>query len=140
MSGVLGPVFMEEIYESIQCVNSTYDLCEAEGIEATIIDPPGGIDISYKLPAPPSPRTKDFSIFPNPAQQEVHLDFSQFLNQSALIRIYSLQGQLMEERIIDELGPSPISFDVKKYRAGYYLASVLFDGKTLKTAQFIVGK
>jgi hypothetical protein len=82
----------------------------------------------------------DFSIFPNPANNEVYFDLSAYSGQSLLIEIYNLQGQLVIERKVEEVFDSPLLFNLNNFKDAVYMAVIHIEGENLKTKKFLVKK
>jgi hypothetical protein len=66
----------------------------------------------------------NIGLTPNPAREEVTLDFSQLLGQEATIQIFNINGQLMQERQIDVIERSTETFAIERFPAGTYWISV----------------
>ena len=77
-----------------------------------------------------------FIIFPNPAQDEIHIDLKPFAGQRALIQIFNAQGILVKTHRVDKASTHPERIDLKGMANGLYLISVKLDGHQLMTQPF----
>ena len=66
----------------------------------------------------------NIGLTPNPAREEVTLDFSQLIGQEATIQIFNINGQLMQERQIDVIERSTETFAIERFPTGTYWISV----------------
>ncbi len=64
--------------------------------------------------------TKDFTVFPNPAKDEVRVDLSDYYGQQVQLQILNQLGQPLLQRQLKEVGSSPESFDVNQLNNGIY--------------------
>ena len=55
-----------------------------------------------------------------------------------MIRIYSLQGQLVEERRMAEIPDGPLEWRLENYSNGLYLAVLFVEGQQVQTGRFVV--
>lgn len=83
---------------------------------------------------------QNFIVIPNPAQDQFDLSLDLESKADALdIRVYNLQGALMEKRSIVKPGFKVRSrFDVSNYSEGAYLVQITFDNKETITKKVIV--
>ena len=105
-----------------------FDFNEAvstELLETEIVDNNVSIDIKNKV--------SNIHIFPNPAKEIVTIDFEN--QQSGIIQIYSLSGQLMVEQIFKNSNKENIN--IKTFNRGVYLVKVQ-DSKTSELKKLIV--
>jgi hypothetical protein len=66
-----------------------------------------------------------FTVFPNPAQDYIILDFSMLLKDRTIISIYDLAGNLIENRTINDPGDNTFRLDFSKpIQPGIYMVSV----------------
>lgn len=73
-----------------------------------------------------------FSIYPNPASENIYISFSQELTNS-IFKIYDVTGKIMEEGKINYLKQN---ISLKKYYNGIYLI-IISDGEKTVTKKFV---
>lgn len=78
-----------------------------------------------------------FAVFPNPTTDVLKLELNENIGKSAMIRIYSPQGQLMVEKAVDKI-VGTLEFDVSSYTKGTYIANVQIDGGLPTAMCFVV--
>ena len=81
-----------------------------------------------------------YGLHPNPTSDVITMKMEGGIEQSAIIRIYNLQGQLMVERQVDNLLSESLQFDVSSYPGGIYHMVLLVEGRTPTTNRFVVNK
>ena len=69
-----------------------------------------------------------FQIFPNPAQLNVNLVFSQPL-ENTIIKIGNIAGQNCYNYIVSGLNSNHVSIDISNFISGIYFIEVIIDGK-----------
>lgn len=74
------------------------------------------------------------NIYPNPAQDNISIDFSQ--NASGLIRIFNQWGQLLQESKIDDAQSTNIT--LSSYENGLYYLTFLNENGVLNTKAFTI--
>ncbi|MGO2102981.1 MAG: reprolysin-like metallopeptidase [Psychroflexus halocasei] len=79
----------------------------------------------------------DFSIYPNPTNGEFSLNFSKALNKNAIAKIYSLQGQVIEEINLSSQSTSHQIKLTNALQSGVYLIEVN-DGQSKSVEKLIV--
>lgn len=113
----------------INALNNGNVVCEPE------IRPggPGLIDVEPEL-------ATGISLFPNPASNTVNVSLKEQLGKPALIRIYSMQGQLMAEQNYLSLEQGELAFDVSRFANGSYTIMISVDGDVPVMKKFVVQK
>ncbi|MEM1322250.1 MAG: lectin-like protein [Bacteroidota bacterium] len=81
-----------------------------------------------------------FSVFPNPATEEVFVNLKKYIGMPAQIQIYNGLGQLMDEKQFDQLETAITGFSVGDYQAGVYALTVQIEGRKRITRLFVVGR
>ncbi len=81
-----------------------------------------------------------FVIFPNPAQDEIHINLKPFAGKQALIQIFNAQGVLVKTHQVDEASTYPERIDLNGIVNGLYLMSVKLEGHRLMTQPFNIKK
>ena len=79
-----------------------------------------------------------FALYPNPANYAINLSVKGQLGKPALIRIYSMQGQMVLEQQYASLEEGQLAFDVNEYAPGIYTLMVSVDGDVPVVKKFVV--
>ena len=81
-----------------------------------------------------------FSIYPNPASDQLYVNLEPYLNQNLNLQIFDARGVevMSKEYIQNEIGVHQI--DLKDYTNGVYLIAVKVNGLKLTTRQFVVAR
>ena len=119
-----------EIQALIDAINNGTAVCEPEPNRP---GSPGLIDAGPEL-------ATGISLFPNPAANSMNVSLKEQLGKPALIRIYSMQGQLMAERNYLSLEQGELAFDVSSFANGNYTIVVSMDEEASVTKKFVVQK
>lgn len=83
-------------------------------------------------------KSKCLVAYPNPTKEVLNLEMKKcFLDQSAIITIYSMAGELMAKREIKYIS-DVIKFSVDHYPASKYVVTVL-SGNIQESCSFVVG-
>jgi len=72
----------------------------------------------------------DISIFPNPANEIINVGFSKTLNEEISVRIFNLQGQLLQEKIVAN-SQELIQLHTKNFADGIYFVQVRTESQSL---------
>ena len=80
----------------------------------------------------------EFTLFPNPVEEEVFVHLKSFEGEATSIEIYNGLGQLMLERQLDFAPAGPIGINVADLQAGVYSVSVKVEGKKRLTKLLVV--
>ena len=83
---------------------------------------------------------KDFTVYPNPALDEISLSLRAYEGLSAEIMISNSLGTVMQSRSIDELTGAAVKFELPNYQAGVYTVRIKIDGKRQMTKMFVVSR
>lgn len=67
----------------------------------------------------------DFSVFPNPAANVVNVNLEQLLERSAILRLYSTQGQILLQRQWEAITNPRETIDISTFAPGTYLLEVI---------------
>lgn len=84
--------------------------------------------------------TKQLVVFPNPTATEIFLSIKSFVGKTVNIQIFNNLGQLMEERLVQELTEDPQHFILDGYTDGVYNITVKTEGKKRLSTKFIISK
>lgn len=80
---------------------------------------------------------KDISIYPNPAQSSINLDFSANIDQQIEIEIYNSMGMLVMHKLENSTGEKQTSnIDIKTLPKGVYIVSIKSSEKIIWTGKF----
>lgn len=134
LGNVLGPVPFSSLRDAMHCINESYPLCGQEPEEAPMAAPqpsfPGEIAMGRQA--------ERLIAYPNPAAGAVHFKLSAFSGKPAVMRIYNMQGQLVEERRLPEIPESPLELPLDHYHNGLYIATLYVEGHGMRTGAFVV--
>ena len=76
---------------------------------------------------------KDFTVYPNPALDQINLSLAAYEGSSAEIMISNSLGQVLQSRSIDELTEAVVRFEMPNYQSGVYTVRIQLDGKRQMT-------
>lgn len=68
-------------------------------------------------------------VFPNPAREQVIVDFFVAVNKNTFVSILDNQGRVLEQRNINSTGKQQEEFDINHYPAGIYFIKTNIDKK-----------
>ncbi len=141
LGNLLGPVPLQAINDALHCINGFTDLCGAEGPGSMLAMPNTGQAQDQGFTSTVQQLIgQELNIFPNPSSSVVHFDLTAFAGRTAVVQIYNLQGQLIEQTHVDELPSSPLEYQVGQYHNGLYLAAIQIEGFGVKMGEFVVEK
>ena len=80
------------------------------------------------------------ATFPNPAQEVIYMDLSEFAGKKANILISNQFGGIVEDIKLDELPSDLVKIDLSKYSNGLYLIRTKIDRTRIITQKLIVSK
>ncbi len=83
---------------------------------------------------------KDFSVYPNPALDQINLSLGAYEGLSAEIMISNSLGQPMQSRSIDALTEDVVRFEMPNYQPGVYTVRIKLDGKRQMTKMFVISR
>ncbi|MEM9823225.1 MAG: GEVED domain-containing protein, partial [Bacteroidota bacterium] len=86
-----------------------------------------------------SPSTS-IKVYPNPADQQLLIDWIDLQDQMAQISIHNQLGQRMNQVEYNILSGTPLSLDLSPYHAGIYYLSIQLDGKQRFYQMFIIAR
>ncbi|MEM1319377.1 MAG: T9SS type A sorting domain-containing protein [Bacteroidota bacterium] len=142
-------------YEVLEEVNSKYSGFSPRRYTTVDTDPVVGMNYyrlvkvhsdgtTEVLPAKAAVRfdldLEEFTLFPNPATDQLFVGLKAYQGMPAHIQIYNSLGQLMYERKLDELKQQTEIFDVSQLQAGMYSVTVKIDKRKRLTKLFVVTK
>jgi hypothetical protein len=76
----------------------------------------GGFEQSAPAPS--------ISLYPNPARELVNLNLTQVMGETATIRIFNINGQLMDQLRFDAIEEATAEIDIAELPAGTYFVNV----------------
>lgn len=97
---ILGNIYAphwQAFEDALSCINSVFGLCKPaeEGTDARIQPP--------SLAVAEQNTSQDFTLYPNPAKDEIYVEFNQPIQRNVEVLIYNMQGQLVDtQRILGE--------------------------------------
>jgi hypothetical protein len=81
-------------------------------------------------------KSEKFEVYPNPANSDITLEFSSFLNQDIEVRIFNVMGNrvLSKKRFCQKT----VNIDVSKLRSGIYFIRVSDESGRVYSEKLIV--
>lgn len=90
------------------------------------------VDFSINLDA--------FSMYPNPAKDELFLNLKEYIGKSATIRLVNNFGQILETRKLDRIDQATFSLPLKKAPSGFYSVTIQIDGYKIINRKLIIDR
>jgi hypothetical protein len=82
-----------------------------------------------------------FEVFPNPAQNELNLNYTSVLSTEAELSVYNVTGQkVLENKININKGANEMKLNVSNLSAGVYYIQLQANGTLIKNDRFIINK
>jgi hypothetical protein len=78
------------------------------------------------------------TVFPNPASDVVKFRFERTIEKDAVIRVYSVLGQLVGQGHALALLQDTIQINVADWHSGMYFYGVYLEGRLMKQGQVLV--
>ena len=108
-----------------------YDYSPSEGdnfyrIKRTFINGEEAYSAVVKLN---NPKTNDFAIYPNPADEEVWIDLKSFEGRQVTLVLSDMVGKTVQQQVIQKAIAAPYRIDVSDLPTGLYLIKVQPQGK-----------
>ncbi len=115
------------------CVTSDEDFEACDEVETLMTDPNAGVGtIDHII-------SDSFSIYPNPASDQINIQLEQELNGSVDILILDIQGKLVSQYNAVNINGTNYPINIDQLHKGMYLLQIKEGNKTHQ-AKFIVGK
>lgn len=133
---VLGNIYAphwQHFEEALSCINSVYAICKpaSEEVAPLVIQPSTASALGT---------TVEVDLFPNPAQEEIYLQFDKAVEEDVAINIYNLQGQLVSKQMILAEGNIQNRLDLPELANGLYKMTLrLADGQII-TKSIVVNR
>ena len=71
----------------------------------------------------------DFTVFPNPSNDEVYIDLKKYENQTVNISISDIAGQIIFHQIVEKASLNPLRLDLTLYQNGAYFIALKTENK-----------
>ncbi|MCB9299526.1 MAG: T9SS type A sorting domain-containing protein [Lewinellaceae bacterium] len=81
-----------------------------------------------------------FSVFPNPAVDELNVRLGDFVGETATLSIFNSMGQLVQQRDLGEIQTPTERIQLNNLQSGVYYMSVQVEGQGTFTEKFLVNK
>ena len=82
-----------------------------------------------------------FTLYPNPARQQVLLDLAAYAESSVVVEVRNYLGALVSRRVVGAVTTEPLTVDVsdRRYASGVYLVTVIHEGRHY-TQRLVIAK
>lgn len=134
---VLGNIYAphwQHFEDALSCINSVYGLCKpATDVEATPLQLPN-------VPIPESAANLGVALFPNPAQDEVFIQFHQPIEEQVEVNIYNMQGQLVSKQQILAEGNVQNRLQLPSLANGLYKMALRLPNGQIISQSFVVNQ
>jgi hypothetical protein len=77
------------------------------------------------------------TLFPNPANETLHIDFGQSVKGKTQVGIYNLVGAKVSEKSFSNASNGLLSLDIQSLEAGIYLVKIEMN-EAVKTYKIVV--
>jgi HYR domain/Secretion system C-terminal sorting domain len=84
-------------------------------------------------------KIKSFTLFPNPAQDLINVDVTDFVGQKVNILVFNQLGMVVKTQTIQEASGIAFAIDLEGFANGFYTISLISNGNR-KTNKFVVHK
>ena len=82
----------------------------------------------------------DFSVFPNPATDDVFINLRPYIGQNCDIQIHDLLGHQMLHQQVSDIPIDPIKLDLAAFQNGLYMLTVQVGSLKRRSTKIVVGK
>lgn len=126
--------FRNLLTTSLGCFNAEFGFCtpigEEDGQQLTIPNVEFDQAQQHQIP--------QLEIFPNPATEEAFISLNEFVDQPVIIRVFNLQGQLVQEIQRDAWQNTPFKLELNAYSSGLYHLVLFSNNQEMRSGQFVV--
>ena len=134
---VLGNIYAphwQHFEDALSCINSVYSICKPASEEEA-----NPLQIQASTAQALGSFTR-LELFPNPATEEIYLQFEKAVEEDIAVNIYNLQGQLVSRQQILAAGNIQNRLDLPDLANGLYKMTLrLADGEII-TKSFVINK
>ena len=114
--------------EALSSVTSTFDNVSVTNQNSTLASLPNDVILGEKMEAP-----LDINVFPNPVNQELTIDLSNFIGQQLSLKVLNNIGQNIMDSQIEEIEVDSKVLDMSEMKSGiYYLVVNINDTQFIK--------
>ncbi|MFK7810791.1 MAG: PA14 domain-containing protein [Saprospiraceae bacterium] len=82
----------------------------------------------------------DFTLFPNPARDEVFVHLTDFIGETGTISIYNSFGKLITERAVVEISGEALRFSTRSYTSGLYVVVVRVEDRKVVSRKLVIAE
>lgn len=79
-----------------------------------------------------------FTLFPNPAQNEITIDLKEYAGENADISINNIYGQIVYQQKVENLPSEALKIHLGDFVNGFYLINIQLKNRVLKSEKFFV--
>ena len=76
-----------------------------------------------------NPKTDDFTVYPNPANEEAWIDLKSFEGRQVTLVLSDMAGKTLHQQVIEKASSAPVQLDINHLQTGMYLVKIQAQGK-----------
>lgn len=81
---------------------------------------------------------RTFSIFPNPAQEEIFIDLNEYAGENAELAISNMFGQVVQQKQMDKIPFEAVKIPLTDFVNGFYFVHIKMKNRRLRSEKFMV--
>lgn len=81
---------------------------------------------------------RTFSIFPNPAQEEITIDLNEYAGEDADLAISNMFGQVVQQKRIENISYEAVKLPLNNFVNGFYFLHIKMKNRRLRSEKFMV--
>ncbi len=81
---------------------------------------------------------RTFSIFPNPAQEEISIDLNKYAGENADLFISNMYGQVVQQKRIENIPFEAIKLPLTNFVNGFYFVNIKMSNRQMRSEKFLV--
>ena len=79
-----------------------------------------------------------FSIYPNPAQDEISIDLKKYIGTQGSISISNIYGQIVHQQTVESVSGEALRLSLSDYVNGLYFVNIKMKNRNLQSEKFLV--
>lgn len=80
----------------------------------------------------------DMVVYPNPASNQLTIQFNADMNGEATVRIYDINGRLVSTQLLNDISNKTFNMDVNSYATGMYTVEVINGSNQLRRSVSVI--